>query len=83
MVTATLFDGTQKQVKAKWVAISEKKGVFLVQYEDEDNFLTLSYYTQPVTIHGAGCKGEMSGMMFSVSLVICIAAVTLIVGRKI
>lgn len=83
MVTATLFDGTQKQVKAKWVAISEKTGVFLVQHEDEDNFLTLSYYTQPVTVHGAGCKGEMSGMMLSVSLVICIAAVTLIVGRKI
>lgn len=83
MVTATLFDGTQKQVKAKWVAISEKTGVFLVQHEDEDNFLTLSYYTQPVTVHGAGCKGEMSGMMLSVSLVICIAAVTLIAGRKI
>lgn len=83
MVTATLFDGTQKQVKAKWVAISEKTGVFLVRHEDEDNFLTLSYYTQPVTVHGAGCKGEISGMMLSVSLVICIAAVTLIVGRKI
>ena len=83
MVTATLFDGTQKQVKAKWVAISEKTGVFLVRHEDEDNFLTLSYYTQPVTVRGAGCKGEISGMMLSVSLVICIAAVTLIVGRKI
>lgn len=82
MVTATRFDGTQVQVEAKWVAISENAGVFLVKYEDEDNFLSLSYYTQPVSVKGGGCSGEAAGGMLAVSVVVCLAAAALILGCK-
>ena len=82
MVTATLFDGTQVQAEAKWVAISENAGVFLVEYEDEDNFLSLSYYTQPVSVKGGGCSGEAAGGMLAVSVVVCLAAAALILESK-
>lgn len=82
MVTATLFDGTQVQVEAKWVAISKNAGVFLVKYEDEDNFLSLSYYTQPVSVNGGGCSGEAAGGMLAVSVVVCLAAAALILESK-
>lgn len=82
MVTATRFDGTQVQVEAKWVAISENAGVFLVKYEDEDNFLSLSYYTQPVSVNGGGCSGEAAGGMLVVSVVVCLAAAALILESK-
>lgn len=82
MVTATLFDGTQTQVEAKWVAISDNAGVFLVKYEDEDNFLSLSYYTQLVSVKGTGCSGEAAGGMLAVSVVVCLAAAALILGSK-
>ena len=82
MVTATLFDGTQVQAEAKWIAISENAGVFLVEYEDEDNFLSLSYYTQPVSVNGGGCSGEAAGGMLAVSVVVCLAAAALILESK-
>ena len=82
LVTATSFDGTQTQMKAKWVSISKGAGVFMVQYEDSENFLSWTYYTQPVAVQRSGCSGVLAEGMFAVSVAISLAAAQMLRRKR-
>ena len=76
LVTAILFNGSEVSMPAEWIQISDDYGVFSLQVSDEDNFVSFTYYTEPVKAEGGGCSGSMAGeTLFAAAAILSAAAV--------